>query len=147
VQRVYAARQPPTQYIGGGQRTPDFSSPEAQERLARFQSSVSDLRQERLPLTFKAEDSSVEDRLIKAMENLQIRDARLDDSVRKLLPQQKLSIYSEDDIAYMASKTQITKTDVKAILLSKGDWNRISKTFKIDESIIKAVKVAFMEGL
>ena len=147
VQRVYAARQPPTQYMGGGQRTPDFSSPEAQERLARFQSSVSDLRQERLPLTFKAEDSSVEDRLIKAMENLQIRDARLDDSVRKLLPQQKLSIYSEDDIAYMASKTQITKTDVKAILLSKGDWNRISKTFKIDESIIKAVKVAFMEGL
>lgn len=147
VQRVYAARQPPTQYMGGGQRTPDFSSPEAQERLARFQSSVSDLRQERLPLTFKAEDSSVEDRLIKAMENLQIRDARLDDSVRKLLPQQKLSIYSEDDIAYMASKTQITKTDVKAILLSKGDWNRISKTFKIDESIIKAVKVAFMGGL
>lgn len=147
VQRVYAARQPPTQYMGGGQRTPDFSSPEAQERLARFQSSVSDLGQERLPLTFKAEESSVEDRLIKAMENLQIRDARLDDSVRKLLPQQKLSIYSEDDIAYMASKTQITKTDVKAILLSKGDWNRISKTFKIDESIIKAVKVAFMGGL
>lgn len=147
VQRVYAARQPPTQYMGGGQRTPDFSSPEAQERLARFQSSVSDLGQGRLPLTFKAEDSSVEDRLIKAMENLQIRDARLDDSVRKLLPQQKLSIYSEDDISYMASKTQITKTDVKAILLSKGDWNRISKTFKIDESIIKAVKVAFMGEL
>jgi hypothetical protein len=89
----------------------------------------------------KSEDA--QNRLIKAMENIQMKAANLNPDVKKLLPSSSLNMNKEEDISYMAQKMGIAKNDIRTILLSKGDWERVSNTFDINPLIVKAVKLAF----
>jgi len=141
VRDVYVAR------TGYGQpgRAPAPTGPMTpQER--RFQQTLSDPYQQTLDQYLRGDTAPVEDRLIKAMENLQYKDAANDDDVRKHLPSTRLSINSEDDLSFMAERMSITKHDVRAIIFSKGDWHRVAKTFNMSPVIVKAVKVAFGGG-
>ena len=141
VRDVYVAR------TGYGQpgRAPAPTGPMTpQER--RFQQTLSDPYQQTLDQYLRGDSSPIEDRLIKAMENLQYKDAANDDDIRKHLPSQTLSMMNEDDLSYMAEKMSITKHDVRAILFSKGDWHRVADTFNMSPTIVKAVKVAFGGG-
>jgi hypothetical protein len=89
----------------------------------------------------KSEDA--QNRLIKAMENIQMKAANLNPDVKKLLPSSPLNMNKEEDISYMAQKMGIAKNDIRTILLSKGDWERVSNTFDINPVIVKTVKLAF----
>jgi len=77
---------------------------------------------------------SIEDRLVKAMERVQMLEAKRDVAVLKQMPK-------EDDVSFLAMKLGITKQDVRTISNSKGDWDRIAKAYKIKPSVVKVVKV------
>ena len=141
VRDVYVAR------TGYGQpgRAPAPTGPMTPQEK-RFQQTLSDPYQQTLDQYLRGDSSPIEDRLIKAMENLQYKDAANDDDIRKHLPSQTLSIMNEDDLSYMAERMSITKHDVRAILFSKGDWHRVADTFNMSPTIVKAVKVAFGGG-
>ncbi len=141
VRRVYVARSG----LGGEGRAPAPTGPMTPQEQ-RFQQTLSDPYQQTLDQYLRGDSSPIEDRLIKAMENLQYKDAANDDDIRKHLPSQTLSMMNEDDLSYMAEKMSITKHDVRAILFSKGDWHRVADTFNMSPTIVKAVKVAFGGG-
>lgn len=82
-----------------------------------------------------------EDRLVKAMESLQMREARLDDDVMKKAS--SLSIASEHDVSTFAKKMGIAPQDIRLIYSSKGDWQRLTKSFGYPEELVKVVKVTF----
>jgi hypothetical protein len=84
---------------------------------------------------------SIEDRLVKAMERVQMLEAKRDVAVLKKMPKEKLSANKEDDVSFLAMKLGITKQDVRTISNSKGDWDRIAKAYKIKPSVVKVVKV------
>ena len=82
-----------------------------------------------------------EDRLVKAMESLQMREARLDDDVMRKAS--SLSIASEHDVSTFAKKMGIAPQDIRLIYSSKGDWQRLTKSFGYPEELVKVVKVTF----
>ena len=82
-----------------------------------------------------------EDRLVKAMESLQMREARLDDGVMR--KSSSLSIASEHDISTFAKKMGIAPQDIRLIYSAKGDWQRLTKSFGYPEELVKVVKVTF----
>ena len=141
VRDVYVARSG----LGGEGRAPAPTGPMTPQEQ-RFQQTLSDPYQQTLDQYLRGDSSPIEDRLIKAMENLQYKDAANDDYIRKHLPSQTLSMMNEDDLSYMAERMSITKHDVRAILFSKGDWHRVAETFNMSPTIVKAVKVAFGGG-
>ena len=85
---------------------------------------------------------SIEDRLVKAMERVQMLEAKRDASILKELPKSKLDVNKEDDVSFLAMKLGITKQDVRVISNTKGDWDRIAKAYRIKPSLVKVVKVA-----
>ena len=141
VRRVYVARSG----LGQPGRAPAPTGPITPQEQ-RFQQTLSDPYQQTLDQYLRGDTAPVEDRLIKAMENLQYKDAANDDDVRKHLPSTRLSVSNEDDLSFMAERMSITKHDVRAIIFSKGDWHRVAKTFNMSPVIVKAVKVAFGGG-
>ena len=82
-----------------------------------------------------------EDRLVKAMESLQMREARLDDDVMR--KSSSLSISSEHDVSTFAKKMGIAPQDIRLIYSAKGDWQRLTKSFGYPEELVKVVKVTF----
>ena len=82
-----------------------------------------------------------EDRLVKAMESLQMREARLDDDVMR--KSSSLSIASEHDVSTFAKKMGIAPQDIRLIYSAKGDWQRLTKSFGYPEELVKVVKVTF----
>lgn len=115
------------------------------ERMQQFQQNVGDPYQRFITQYAKSSDnpSAAKDRLIKAVEILQIEDARRDDEIIKHLPSNNLSVDSITDILYLAKMLDITSMDVSTILNTKGDWERISKTYGYSDKVVKVVKVSF----
>jgi hypothetical protein len=87
------------------------------------------------------------DKLIDMMERLQLTDAFADERVLKHVPNNKLNGSSSIDVNLMANNLNITSNDVRTILHSKGDWERIHKKYGYSDTIVKAVKVSFSGGL
>jgi hypothetical protein len=115
------------------------------DRMQQFQQNVGDPYQRFITQYAKSSDnpSAAKDRLIKAVEILQIEDARRDDEIIKHLPSNNLSVDSITDILYLAKMLDITSMDVSTILNTKGDWERISKTYGYSDKVVKVVKVSF----
>jgi hypothetical protein len=115
------------------------------DRMQQFQQNVGDPYQRFITQYAKSSDnpSAAKDRLIKAVEILQIEDARRDDEIIKHLPSNNLSVDSITDILYLAKMLDITSMDVSTILNTKGDWERISKTYGYSDRVVKVVKVSF----
>ena len=93
------------------------------------------------PVATSFDTLSIEDRLVKAMERVQMLEAKRDVAVLKQMPKENLSASKEDDVSFLAMKLGITKQDVRTISNSKGDWDRIAKAYKIKPSVVKVVKV------
>lgn len=111
-----------------------------QTRLTDFQSP------ENPPIATSFDTVSVEDRLIKAMERMQMLDAKQDMAVLSQAITVPLNKESEDDLSFLAMKMGITKQDVRSIAHSKGDWHRIAKAYDIKPIVVKAVKVSLEEA-
>jgi hypothetical protein len=93
------------------------------------------------PVATSFDTLSIEDRLVKAMERVQILEAKKDVAILKQVPKESLNISKEDDVSFLAMKLGITKQDVKVISNTKGDWDRIAKAYRIKPSVVKVVKV------
>ena len=117
----------------------------AQQHMERFQSSMGDPYQRFLSEYTKSADDPEEaqDRLIKAIEILQLEDAKEDSMVRKHVPVEKKDRRNIEDVRFMAEKMDLTPLDVETILHSKGDWERITKTYGYSDKVVKVVKVSF----
>ena len=120
-------------------------APLTPERIQQFQQNVGDPYQRFITQYAKSSDNpeDAKDRLVKAIEILQIEDAKKDDDVIKHVPVKKMNDESLDDIRSMATKMDITTADVRTILHSKGDWERITKAYGYPDKVVKVVKVSF----
>ena len=114
-------------------------------REQQFQSAMGDPWQTRLNQYTKSDDNpeAAKDRLIKAVEILQIEDAKKDDEIIKHVSNMNMSSRSTDDIHLIAQKMDIAPIDVHTILNTKGDWKRISKRYGYQDEVVKVVKVSF----
>ena len=115
------------------------------QQLQQFQQTVSDPYQTFLTDYMKSADSPevAKDRLMKAVEQMQIEDAKKDVDVLKFLPKRKMSVESNADISMMAQKMDIAPIDVRTIVFTKGDWTRITKKYGYSDKVVKVVKTAF----
>ena len=112
-----------------------------EEQRQRAQSAFADPQQTLLTDFQKAE------KLINMMERLQLTDAFADENVLKHVPNNNLNKSSNIDVNFMAERLNMTSQDVRTILHTKGDWERIHKTYGYSDTIVKAVKVSFSGGL
>jgi len=147
-QSQYHPQQAQTLYPGEAQVPPVgvLSPQRQQQRQQEFQQNMGDPYQRFLsdyPTKSKDGHNAAMDRLIKAVEILQIEDARSDDEIIKHMPSVQLSVNSITDILYLAKMLEITSMDVSTILNTKGDWQRISKTYGYSDRVVKVVKVSF----
>jgi len=129
VMATHAAVQPVQQQQAApqGQTTlDDWAKPEL------FQSSVK-------------EYSEAESRLLKAMETIQMDEARKNPMVIKLLPRQSMNINSYDDLLIMSNRINLTPQDIVCINQTQGDWDNIAKTLSVAPDVVCSVKVAFGE--
>lgn len=116
------------------------------QQLQSFQQTVSDPYQRFLTDYIQASEDSpeeVRDRLMKAVEQMQIEDAKRDVDILKYLPRRKMSLQSNDDVSSIAKKMDIAPIDVHTIVFTKGDWTRISKKYGYSDKVVKVVKTAF----
>ena len=117
----------------------------AQQHMEGFQQHMGDPYQRFLSEYTKSADDpkQAQDRLIKAIEILQLEDAKEDSMVRKYVPVEKKDRQNIEDVRFMAEKMDLTPLDVETILHSKGDWERITKTYGYSDKVVKVVKVSF----
>ena len=84
------------------------------------------------------------DRIEKAMEEMQLQNAKTDVDVLKYVPRKtNLNLNVESDVALMANKTGLTKHDIRSLAISKGDWHRVAEVFNVPPPVVGAVKVVF----
>jgi tetrahydromethanopterin S-methyltransferase subunit B len=83
------------------------------------------------------------DDILRKMERVQALDAMQDDSVRKLLPSDKVSISSFWDVQRVAKSLGITSVDVHGLYQSTGDWHKVADQWNVKPDVVKAVKIAF----
>ena len=83
------------------------------------------------------------DDILRKMERVQALDAMQDDSVRKLLPSDKVSINSFWDVQRVAKSLGITSVDVHGLYQSTGDWHKVADQWNVKPDVVKAVKIAF----
>ena len=83
------------------------------------------------------------DDILRKMERVQALDAMQDDSVRKLLPSDKVSINSFWDVQRVAKSLGITSVDVHGLYQSTGDWYKVADQWNVKPDVVKAVKIAF----
>ena len=95
------------------------------------------------PVAASFDTIPVEDRLIKAMERLQMLDAKKEVAVLKRVT--TVPSDATDAHSFLADKMGLEKQDIRAIAHSKGDWNRVAKAYKTKPVLVKAVKVS-LEG-
>tara|TARA_R110002020_G_scaffold66931_11_gene175757 strand:- start:1492 stop:3840 length:2349 start_codon:yes stop_codon:yes gene_type:complete len=119
------------------------------ENIERFRSAYSDPNQRFLTEYMKGDTnmSDAQDRIVKALEDVQMKDAMSDDEVLKHLNNSKLSIESSNDVSSISKKLGIAPQDVRLIHNAKGDWMRLTKSFGYTPTIIKVVKASFGGGL
>ena len=131
------------QALQGGQ---EFTPEMAVQRFMNAQRQKAGSIQQNLgqyPVAASFDTIPVEDRLIKAMERLQMLDAKKDVAVLKRVS--TVPSGTTDRHSFLADKMGLEKQDIRAIAHSKGDWNRVAKAYKTKPVLVKAVKVS-LEG-
>jgi len=129
------------------ERVRDFMAqqgiPVTPQRVQEFQQSYGDPYQTRLSDFDPSYLTRKSDNLVNVVETIQIDDAMSDMAIMKHVPTRKLDERSITDILLIAKRMDISPVDVRTILNTKGDWERITKTYGYDEDAIKVVKVSF----
>jgi len=123
-----------------------LSPEEAIQRFINVQRQKAGSTQQNLgqyPVAASFDTIPVEDRLIKAMERLQMLDAKKEVAVLKRVT--TVPSDATDAHSFLAEKMGLEKQDIRAIAHSKGDWNRVAKAYKTKPVLVKAVKVS-LEG-
>jgi hypothetical protein len=127
-----------------GARVPISTKPQLTEQERLFQQTFGDPRQQLLSQYLRSLDESlpIGDRLMKAMEEMQKDEARMDASIIKHIPVRSIHINDESGVNLIAKKMGLTSLDVRTIAHSTGDWGRVSKQLDVPLDIVKVVKVS-----
>ena len=135
--RPQIAQMQPQQFrdmlqAGNRGRVSPAPSPELTPLEARAQQSLSDPHQQLLSQYMKAEDAHlpVMDRMMKALENIQLQDAAMDNL-------QKSNLNNAYDIAKYIG---LTASEVLSINQTMGDWHNIAKSYGIEPQMVKIIK-------
>lgn len=112
----------------------------AQQPQPQQSSSIMDLVQMSEP-TY----SETEERLLKAMEQIQIQDAKDNPEIKKWLPKQTLNINNQHDVLVLSKKLELTPHDIHFVKASMGDWSDIAERLKVPYGVVGTIKVAFGE--
>ena len=110
------------------------------------QLTLDNFTQDKLPDLFQySKDRYTESelRLLKAMEDIQMKEASKNPEVIKMLPRQKMNRDNPDDLTVMAHKFGLTPGDIYSITETQGDWLNIAKTLSVAPTVVSSVKVAF----
>ena len=109
-----------------------------------FRQTAGDPKQQLLSQYLRSLDESlpIGDRLMKAMEEMQKDEARMDTSIIKHIPVRSVHINDDNGVNVIAKKLGLTSLDVRTIAHSTGDWGRVSKQLNVPLDVIKVVKVS-----
>ena len=123
--------------IAGATRPQPISDAPLTELEARSQQALSDPRQRLLTDYMKAEDMHLPlmDRLMKALERMQYKEASLDGDV---------SIHIAPSLqspVNLAKYTGLTSSEVTAIQHTMGDWHNIAKSYNVKPQVVKIIKM------
>ena len=123
---------------------PAGTGPTLTPQEQRFQQTFGDPQQQLLSQYLRSLDESlpIGDRLMKAMEEMQKDEARMDAAIIKHIPTRSIHINDESGVNLIAKKLGLTSLDVRTIAHSTGDWGRVSKQLDVPLSVIKVVKVS-----
>ncbi len=67
----------------------------------------------------------------------------MEDAKKDVMVKKSLDPHSMEDVSIMAKEMKIAPIDVHTILSTKGDWERITKTYGYSDETVKKVKVTF----
>ena len=114
----------------------------------QFQQTMGDPAQRLLTQYLRSLDQSLPEaeRLLKAMESMQMDDAKQDNRVMKM-SRDPVHLADEYAVQTFAKSVGLTSLDVRAIAHTHGDWQRISDKLGVGLNVIKAVKVTVTGGL
>ena len=123
---------------------PAGTGPTLTPQEQQFQQTFGDPRQQLLSQYLRSLDESlpIGDRLMKAMEEMQKDEARMDTSIIKHIPVRSVHINDDNGVNVIAKKLGLTSLDVRTIAHSTGDWGRVSKQLNVPLDVIKVVKVS-----
>ena len=123
-------------YAGLGRNTP-APSPELTPVEARAQHGLADPQQQLLTQYMKAEDNHlpVIERIMKALEAMQLHEAELDSNISKHIRQ------GLNNTRRLAEYTGLTNDEVNTINHTMGDWYNIAKSYRIEPKYIKVIKM------
>ena len=123
--------------IAGATRPQPISDAPLTELEARSQQALSDPRQRLLTDYMKAEDMHLPlmDRLMKALERMQYKEASLDGDVSTHIAP---SLHSPVNLA---KYTGLTSSEVTAIQHTMGDWHTIAKSYNVKPQVVKIIKM------
>jgi len=82
------------------------------------------------------------DRVMKAMEQMQIDDAMGDSEIMKHALPRRINVGDEFGVRHLAKSVHLTPVDVRSIVHSAGDWERIAKRLNVPTNVVKVVKVS-----
>ena len=127
-----------------GVRVPQGQGQQLSPREMQFQQTMGDPRQQLLTQYMKSisQDLSPMDRVMKAMEDMQMDDARSDAQVMKHALPRQINVADLHGINHLAKSVNLTPVDVRTIAHSTGDWERIAKRLNVSSNIVKVVKVS-----
>ena len=127
-----------------GARVPQGQGMELSPQEQRYQQMMGDPRQQLLTQYMKGQDQDLSpmDRVMKAMEQMQMDDARMDSKIMKHAPPRQINIADLHGINHLAKSIDLTPVDVRSIAYSHGDWERIAKKLNVSTDVVKVVKVS-----
>jgi len=127
-----------------GVRMPQGQGQELSPREAQFQQMMGDPRQQLLTqyMNKSNQELSPMDRVMKAMEDMQMDDARGDSKIMKHALPRQINIADLHGINHLAKSINLTPVDIRSIAHSHGDWERIAKKLNVSTDVVKVVKVS-----
>ena len=110
----------------------------------RFQQAFGDPQQRMLTQYMKSisQDLSPMDRVMKAMELMQLDDAKTDAKIMKHALVNPINVADLHGINHLAKSIDLTPVDIRSIAYSVGDWERIAKRLNVSTDQVKVVKVS-----
>ena len=89
-----------------------------------------------------SQDLSPMDRVMKAMELMQLDDAKTDAKIMKHALVNPINVADLHGINHLAKSIDLTPVDIRSIAYSVGDWERIAKRLNVSTDQVKVVKVS-----
>ena len=127
-----------------GARVPQGQGMQLSPQEQQYQQTMGDPRQQLLTQYMKGQnqDLSPMDRVMKAMEQMQMDDARSDSKIMKHALPRQVNIADLHGINHLAKSIDLMPVDVRSIAYATGDWERIAKRLNVSTDVVKVVKVS-----